>query len=194
MLDGGGGHVQIVPVVAGGGQGVGFPVGFDRIDGVLGFLRRELLPVFAGELVIDASLGQVHGFAVILRRLQGVLLPVGLHVLQGVLGRLLREALSVGAGELVMEPSLGHVHQVHIHLGLRESVAILLGRGVLCGLGSRLGGWFRSGFWRRQWLLGGGDSRGLWLSRSLRGHHSGPRRGLGGSCFIPFRSVVEDAG
>ncbi len=196
MLDGGGGHVQIVPVVACGGQGVGFPVGFDRIDGVLGFLRRELLPVFAGELVIDAGLGHVHGAAVGLRHLQGVLLPVGLHVLQGVLGRLLRKALPVGAGELVVEPGFGHVHQVHIHLGLREGVAILLGRGVLRGLGRRrwLRGRFGGGLGRCCWLRNGRDRRDLRLSRPLRGHHSGPRRGLGDGCLILFRSVVEDAG
>ena len=61
VLDGGGGHVQVVPIVAGGGQGVGVPVGLDGVDGVLGFLRRELLPIFAGELVVDPSLGHVHG-------------------------------------------------------------------------------------------------------------------------------------
>ena len=195
-MDGGGGHVQVVPVVAGGGQGVGFPVGLDRVDGILGLLRRELLPVFAGELVIDAGLGHVHGAAVGLRHFQGILLPVGLHVIQGVLGRLLRKALPVGAGELVVEPGFGHVHQVHIHLGLGEGVAILLGRGVLRGLGRCrwLCGRFGGGLGRRCWLRGGRDRRGLWLSRSFRGHHRGTRRGLGGGCLIPFRSVVQDAG
>lgn len=188
--------MQIVPVVAGGSQGVGFPVGLNRIDGILGFLRRELLPVFAGELVIDAGLGHVHGVAVGLRHLQGVFLPVCLHMLQGVLSRLLRKALSVGAGELVMEPGFGHVHQVHIHLGLREGVAILLGRGVLRGPGRQrwLRGRFDGGLRCRRWLRCGRDRRDLRLSRPFRGHHRGTRRGLGGGCLIPFRSVVQDAG
>ena len=64
LFDGGGGHVQVVPVVAGGGQGVGFPVSLDRVHGVLSLLRRELLPVLAGELVIDAGVHRASSIKV----------------------------------------------------------------------------------------------------------------------------------
>ena len=107
--------MQVVPIVAGGHQSVFLPIRFYMLQGVLGRLLREPLPVGAGELVMEPSFGHIHHVHVQLGLGQSIAVLLGRGVLRG-LGRRFRSGLRRGCGL----PGGGHLRHPRLDRPFRS--------------------------------------------------------------------------